>query len=148
MQHIKKDITTVQRGIIAHGVNCKGVMGSGVAKAIKTKWPEVYKEFKKWEPSPELLGKMQLVPVTANVWVANCFTQESYGRNPSIRYASPEAVMEALREVFRFAAQDDKPIYMPPIGCGLGGLSWELDVEPTISELCEAFEVEVYICDI
>lgn len=30
------------KGIIVHGVNSQGVMGSGVAKQIKDKWPEAY----------------------------------------------------------------------------------------------------------
>ena len=31
---------------ICHQVNCKGVMGSGVAKQIKEKWPSVFRRYK------------------------------------------------------------------------------------------------------
>ena len=31
---IKKDITTIEKGVIMHQVNCQDVMGAGVAKAI------------------------------------------------------------------------------------------------------------------
>ena len=42
MKYIVQDITTVEPpGIIAHGVNCQNIMGSGVAKALFQKWPLV-----------------------------------------------------------------------------------------------------------
>lgn len=46
MKYIKKDITTVNWGIIAHGVNCRGRMSSGVAAAIRSKWPIVYDKYR------------------------------------------------------------------------------------------------------
>lgn len=148
MQYIKKDITTVTRGIVAHGVNCKGVMGGGVALAIRNKWPPVFDLYASVKPSPDLLGQCQLVPVTSDVWVANCFTQIAYGRDPNVKYASPHAIKRSLREAFAFAAADDKPLYLPPIGCGLGGLSWNIDVRNIVEELEKEYEVEVFVCDI
>ena len=32
--------------IICHQVNCKGVMGAGLAKQIRDKWPVVFDEYK------------------------------------------------------------------------------------------------------
>lgn len=43
MIYLNKNIITIQEGVIAHGVNCTGAMNSGVAKAIREKWPEVYR---------------------------------------------------------------------------------------------------------
>ena len=148
MEYIKKDVTTVQRGVVAHGVNCKGVMGSGVAKAIRDKWPVVYEEYSKLEPSPDLLGRCQLVPIDANVWVANCFTQIAYGRNPSVKYASSHAVHTSLQKAMQFALESELPFYMPPIGCGLGGLSWNVEVRNIVEELEAKYKIPVYICDI
>jgi O-acetyl-ADP-ribose deacetylase (regulator of RNase III) len=148
MEYIKKDVTTVTRGVIAHGVNCKGVMGSGVAKAIRDKWPLVYDEYRKWQPDAKLLGQCQFVPVNQNIWVANCFTQNAYGRNPNVKYASPHAIANALQRAMQFACENESPFYMPPIGCGLGGLSWNLDVRNIVEELERKYLIEVYICDI
>ena len=47
-KYIIGDITETELKYIAHGVNCQNVMGSGVAKALYTKFPEVkerYHEF-------------------------------------------------------------------------------------------------------
>ena len=36
-----EDITKATEQVIAHGCNCQGRMGAGVAKAIARKWPKV-----------------------------------------------------------------------------------------------------------
>ena len=40
------DITESGADIICHQVNCMGAMNSGVAKAIRKKWPQVYNEYR------------------------------------------------------------------------------------------------------
>ena len=42
------DLLTAPQKCIAHQVNCQGVMGSGVAKAIRNEYPKVYKEYKEF----------------------------------------------------------------------------------------------------
>ena len=44
IRYIKGDITKSNCDIICHQVNCQGKMNSGVAKAIRAKWPKVYEE--------------------------------------------------------------------------------------------------------
>ena len=49
------DIFDSGADIICHQVNCQGVMGSGLAKQIRERYPIVYEEYKKWcdESKPE-----------------------------------------------------------------------------------------------
>ena len=47
INYLTKDITTVDRGIIAHGCNCQGVMGSGVARFLRDKYPQIFPEYAK-----------------------------------------------------------------------------------------------------
>ena len=134
---IKGDLVTA-KGIILHGVNCQGVMGSGVAKAIRDKWPQVYKEYadvvrEYGGPSyaNEYLGEVHWVEI-GDVWVANCFTQEFYGKDGH-RYASYDAMDRCMEEVARVAPQfPHAPINFPLIGCHLGGLQW-----PIVREIIE-----------
>src|SRR5271167_114181 len=42
IKYLNKDITTVDEGIIAHGCNCQGVMGSGVARFLRDKYPQIF----------------------------------------------------------------------------------------------------------
>ena len=144
----KDDITkVVSKGLIIHGVNCQGVMGSGVAKAIKEKWPNVYTEFKRNSKGPEMLGKVQIVAVEPGLYVGNAYTQEYYGRDGQ-RYASLEAVETCLDRAMRYAYNNQLEFSMPKIGCGLGGLDWDTEVLPVVAELSSKHNTPVYVYEI
>ena len=135
--YIKKDITTVSHGVVGHGVNCKGVMGSGVAKSIRDKWPVVFDKYVKLvnnQPN-DLLGIGQVVEIVPDdLYVMNCFTQENFGKDGQ-RYADPVAVETALNNIAAYAAHKQLPIYIPRIGCKLGGLSWETEIKPMLESI-------------
>ena len=147
----KDDITTVKQGIIAHGVNCQGVMGSGVAKAIKEKWPLAYTEYRKTYEAHkdvgDLLGRVNVVQVDNGIVVANCFTQEFYGRDGK-RYASLKAIEESLDRIMRYAYNNAQPFHMVKIGCGLGGCDWDTEVLPITAEMSTKHTVPVYVYEI
>lgn len=155
IHYIKKDVTAVTKGIVAHGCNCQGVMGSGVALAIKRKWPEAYDKyvwlFGKVGPNDAytLLGTCQLIIIKDNeLAVANLFTQLNYGHN-NHKYADLNSIINALDQTFHWAEVYNLPIYMPRIGCGLGGLDWDSEVGPVVEKLCEIYaDVELYVCDL
>jgi len=161
MQYIKKDITTVTTGIVLHSVNCQGVMGSGVALAIKRKWPQAFQSYLEFcdtesisETSPHihdtslLLGKVNMVEVSDNLFVANLFGQQFYG-NDGKTYASPFAFTVGVADVFWIADEHNLPIYTVKIGSVRGGLNWDKDVAP-IFEANELWYplVPVWVCDV
>lgn len=124
IRYIKQDVTGIERGIIAHGVNCQRRMNSGIAKAIRGKWPKVFEQFAAKEP---ILGIADPVKIDENLTIVNCYTQYYYGNN-GLKYADAKAVESCLQQVGSIAHQLQLPFYMPRIGCGLGGLSWEDEV--------------------
>jgi N-glycosidase YbiA len=110
---------------IAHGCNCQGSMGAGVARTIRARYPEMYEEYRgrcKAEPRRFNLGDCWLWRADDRPWVFNLGTQEGYWRSR----ASYEAIETALR---RMRAQADAEgitsIAMPRIGVGYGGLAWK-----------------------
>lgn len=143
-----KDITTVNSGIIAHGVNCQGAMGAGVAKALYEKWPMIRQQYIQVHPDDRILGRVQRVIATPMVLVYNCFTQWGYGSKG--RYADPTAISTCLNTVMRDASRNRyNEIFIPPIGCGLGGLDYEKDLLPVLKELDETYKrVDITVCDI
>ena len=109
----------------AHGCNCQGSMGAGVAKTFRARYPEIYDEYRrrcKAEPRQFNLGECWLWKADKQPWVFNLGTQERYWR----ARASYEAIGTALRSMRKQAdAEDITSIAMPCIGVGYGGLSWK-----------------------
>jgi len=66
-----KDITTITKGVIMHQVNCQDVMGSGVAKALYTKYPQVKEEFHKlaqtYDTPQKRYGMFQPIQINENL---------------------------------------------------------------------------------
>lgn len=147
MIYTKKDITTVQApALIAHGVNCADAMGSGVARAIYMKWPTVKAMYHKH--GSMRLGDAQFVEVEDNLVVANCFTQADYGRE-GLRYACPDAIKMALAAaIYEAENRGLTTVWIPRIGCGLGGLDWDEDVVPTLKEIEKHSRAGFIVCDV
>lgn len=113
--------------IVCHQVNCKGVMGAGLAKQIKEKFPFVFKAYKKKclsTNSLALLGDVQFVSVLErNYIIANCFGQERYGADKM--YTDYEALRKCFRMIHSNFPNDT--IRIPyKMGCGLAGGDWSV----------------------
>lgn len=123
-----KDITTVTKGIIIHQVNCQDKMGSGVAKALYTKWPQVksqYHEDNKRTGWPKLGGLTKVI-INENLIVINSYSQLNYGYDGK-KYTDEKLLTKAINKVAqaRDAKGSNETIYIPhEIGCGLGGGDW------------------------
>ena len=125
------NICTVTDGVIIHGCNAQGVMGSGVAKQLRAKYPEIFpsylefiQEHKKEDISP--LGGVDYVWVANNLVVANAITQEYYGRSGDV-YVSYIAMKACFVEIAKAAQPYHHHIHIPYlIGAGLGGGNPEL----------------------
>jgi len=151
----KQNMLIETSGLLCHGVNCLGVMGAGIAFHIKEKFPVAYKNYKRlvddnrtegksntMEPAKGLLGKVQWVKITNDLYIVNCFTQVSVGFDDGPP-ADAKAVESCLSEVYETAHLGGLTIKLPQIGCGLGGLSWEGDVVPILKRLDKKYNGEV-----
>ena len=129
------DILTATTDVIAHQVNCMGVMGAGLAKSIKESYPEVFHAYHEHcKCQEELLGTCQLVQTSGGRYVANLFGQKSFGRkNQQTDYhAVHQALLDCVQQM-----QDKglKSIAIPyKMGCGLGGGAWPI-VKNIITEV-------------
>lgn len=133
MKHVIGDITSVQRGVIVHQVNCQGVMGSGVAAALRAKYPAIWEMYKErcdhntdaGVSTAALLGRAQLVQVGDELWVCNLFSQNYYGRDGR-RYTSYDALDTGLHHLWTQLKPYHGDVHHPLIGAGLGGGNWEI----------------------
>jgi O-acetyl-ADP-ribose deacetylase (regulator of RNase III) len=153
LHYIKGDLLEVKNGILAHGVNCQGAFGSGVALNIKNKYPSVYRAYRRAvEQSHDrgsLLGMVQLVntkpdgvydPNEDTVLVANIFTQLNYGKDGK-RYLDYEALYVGFEKLYNRSFMYDLPLCIPKIGCGLAGGDWGI-----VSKMIEkAYPKDVFV---
>ena len=139
MKIIEANLLGMTEGVICHQVNCQGVMGSGIAKQISDKWPEVYDGYMKncnKEDLSKSLGLISYVQVDDNLLVANVFGQDRYGTDR--RQTNYGAVAEAFQRL-KYAPG---PVYVPYLmGCGLAGGDWDV-----YSEIIEYFIPDAIVC--
>ena len=152
MNIIEKDITTVQFGVIVHQVNCQGVMGSGVAKALRDKWPKIYDSYRRiyedymYGDSDPVLGKIDVCEIKENLYVANLFGQQDYRQNHQLskRFTSYGAWERALPKLKAYIEDNGLPerVYFPyNVGCDRGGGDWRI-----ISAMIEEYFPDAIIC--
>jgi len=125
------DILSVPGGVIVHSANAKGVMGAGLALAIRERWPRVYTLYRSAvERGAMRLGDCMVMQVGPSLWVATLIGQEDYGREPGTVYTDYAAVRSGLKLLATALAGmkiQDQPVYFPfRMGCGLGGGNWDI----------------------
>ena len=124
IEYIKGDLLETEITNIIHGCNAQGVMGSGVAKAIRAKYPKAYQDYYDTYNSMGLeLGDACISTQPDGKVIYNAITQKNYGRDSSNVYVSYWAIAEVFRKVN--GSQIDE-IAMPMIGAGLANGDWNV----------------------
>lgn len=123
------NILEVRDGYIFHQVNCRGVMGAGLALQLKKAYPKVMKNYLSHlrKNGDSSLGTSQVVKINGSLSVVNVFGQENIGAGLQTDY-------EALEKAFSTIDIDkssDKIYFPHGFGCGLAGGDWAI-VEPLI----------------
>ncbi len=117
-------VNRVQAESLAHGCNCAGSMGAGIAVGFKDRYPVMFEEFKrrcKAKPPEFALGDVFLWREEGKPSVFNLGTQLRPGRGAT--YPVVEAALKSLRVAADGAGI--RSIAMPRIAAGYGGLSWK-----------------------
>ena len=137
--------------ILCHQVNCQGVMGSGIALALRNKYEYLYPSYKSFgriitkdRATSVLLGRVYYVSCEDNHIIANIFSQDAYLRDDIIYtdYTELEVAFVRLRE---FALKNNLSIAMPyKIGCDLANGDWDNKVYPMIERVFYNMDVTLY----
>jgi O-acetyl-ADP-ribose deacetylase (regulator of RNase III) len=117
-------VNRVKAEALAHGCNCAGSMGAGIAVGFKERYPAMFEEFKrrcKGKPPEFTLGDVFMWQEEGKPAVFNLGTQPRPGRGAT--YPIVEAALKALRDAADEAGI--RSIAIPKIGAGYGGLSWK-----------------------
>ena len=110
---IEGNIFDCKEDIIVHQVNCQGVMGSGLAKQVKEKYPEVfngYYHYCKQNMGTDILGTSLICEANDGKYIANLFGQLYYGEGLQTDY---DMFRKALQEVHDFAKERNLSVAIP-----------------------------------
>lgn len=149
--YLKGDATlpkTDGNKIIAHICNDIGGWGKGFVVAISKRWKAPEIAYREWHKAQIdfILGKIQVVQVEDDIFVANMIGQRGIGimdNKPPINY---NAVESCLSNLSKNAQTLQASVHMPRIGCGLAGGKWEI-IEPIIQKTLLANDIETFVYD-
>jgi len=127
---------------VVNTVNTVGVMGKGLAKHFASKYPEMFKHYKRYCLSGDLdIGKLWLWKAS-DQWVLN-FPTKKHWRNPS----KLEYIEVGLQKfIEKYEEKGITEISFPRLGCGNGGLDWDA-VRPLMELYLAKLPIAVYIHD-
>jgi len=139
---------------ICHGVNCKGIMGAGIAEEIRQKFPLMYNQYVMLCQNGHLRTGMVFVYPHFYGWESNFEEVKEAGLSAVYNlatqdYPGPCAKLEYIRKSVKVMIEDAehqgiKTIGVPRLGAGIGGLDWNV-VKRLLEELGSSTEVGLVV---
>jgi O-acetyl-ADP-ribose deacetylase (regulator of RNase III) len=129
---------------LAHGCNCQGSMGAGIATGFRERYPQMYAEYHrrcKAQPREFNLGDAFLWKQPGQLCVFNLGTQEGIWRARA-SYEAIETALDGMRQQADCAGI--VRIALPRIGAGYGGLSWK-KVRALIAKVFADWQGTLYV---
>ncbi len=147
------NILDAPENIICHQVNMQKKMGSGLAKQIRDRYPQVYNTYLSHNG---YLGEVLIVKVNNDndlnnyKAIANIYSQNKYGYDGK-QYTDYIALRDGLSDIVAHikASNSSHPniefsLAIPyNIGCGLGGGDWTI-VSEIIKDECKDIQYSIY----
>ena len=127
----------------AHGCNCSGATGKGIALQFKDKFPEMFEQYKALCKDNKYNVGDVFQYQYKDGFVYNLGTQKTWWDKAELEY-----IETSLHKMLEMAENEGvKEIAMPAIGAGLGGISWD-DIKPLISKVASNHPtVDLYVVE-
>lgn len=145
------DILQSGAPVIVHQVNCKGVMGAGLAKQVRILYPSVYTRYQDFSVSrtpAQLLGFSLWTSInkdSAPPFIVNCYAQNGFGRGkPQTDYGALESCFRDVKTICESSYKNCTIAIPDHIGCGLAGGDWQI-VQGVINNVFESYLGDVQI---
>ena len=135
------DIFESKCSTMVNTVNCVGVMGKGIALEFKKRYPEMYLDYmNKCNAGMVKTGRPYLYETSVGSKILN-FPTKDHWRSPSrLSY-----VVEGLEWfVNNYEKYKIDSIAFPPLGCGNGGLTWDV-VGPIMYQKLSSLPIKIEI---
>ncbi|MED3799828.1 macro domain-containing protein [Lysinibacillus capsici] len=130
---------------IINTVNCRGVMGKGIANEFKKRYPLMFKEYKeKCVVGDIKIGKNHIYKMPTNEitkYIINFPTKDDWRKDSKIEYIK-QGLDDLIIVIKKYGI---KSIAMPALGCGNGNLDWEIVKPLIVNKLGHLKSVEIII---
>lgn len=127
----------------AHGCNCAGAMGKGIALQFKYKYPRMYAEYHRL-CEEHLFGPGDVFDYNyGGGHVYNLGTQVTWRTKARLEY-----IEKSVAKMLELAVRENvMKIALPAIGAGLGGLKWD-DVKEVLHKVSADYpDIELYVVE-
>ncbi len=120
-------------------VNCRGVMGKGIALEFKLRFPDMFTDYQeRCQRGEVVLGKPYLYRREQPPWILNFPTKDDWRS-----VAKLDAIVEGLKYLIaHYREWGITSLAVPPLGCGHGQLEWRI-VGPTLYRYLSQLEIPV-----
>ena len=144
MRVLDGDIFTVDAQVLVNPVNTHAVMGAGIARGVKERFPDVFVDYCQACRNGLDVGALHWSrPHDGTYRYIVSFPTKRHWRNPS-------TVSYVERGLERFAATyadyDFQSAVFPALGCGYGGLDFERDVQPVMERHLGHLPLDITVC--
>lgn len=127
-------------GAFAHGCNCAGSMGKGIALEFKNRFPKMYHAYRKECKDGRFNPGDVFVWKKGQIIIFNLGTQKTWRTKATL-----VAIATSVQKMMRLATDMSvHSIGIPRIGAGLGGLNWE-DVKQILILIANEFVIELVV---
>jgi O-acetyl-ADP-ribose deacetylase (regulator of RNase III) len=128
---------------LVNTVNTVGVMGKGIAKEFKSRYPAMYREYRALCDQGRLdVGNLHLWR-NEKRWVLNFPTKTTWKLPSKMEYV--ERGLQKFVEMY--ARLGITSASFPPLGCGNGNLQWA-EVRPLMEHYLKRTNIAIYIHDV
>lgn len=140
IKYIKGDLFSSPAQVLVNTVNLDGVMGKGIALQFKKLYPDMFVKYQSFCENKLLdIGKLWLYK-SDKKWILN-FPTKKHWRNPS----ELEYIEKGLQKfVDTYKEKNITSIAFPKLGCGNGGLQWEI-VKPIMDNYLKNLPIDIYV---
>jgi O-acetyl-ADP-ribose deacetylase (regulator of RNase III) len=138
--YVEESLFNSPAQVLVNTVNTVGVMGKGIAKEFKRRYPEMAAQYKELcERGLFEIGKLWLYRASSP-WVLNFPTKRHWRERSRIEY-----IHSGLRKfVDTYRSRGVTSISFPMLGCGNGQLDWD-EVRPVMEYYLKNLSIPVYI---
>ncbi len=143
MPIINTEISIFQSPAVAlvNPVNTAGVMGAGLARQFKDKYPEIFEPYRRLCAD----GRFQI----GGLYIYGSYPKTIVCLATKDHFREPARIEYIERGLWTFASHYAQygitSVAFPRLGCGLGQLSWEKDVQFVMEEYLGRLPIPVYI---